>query len=110
MIIQKITLILLFSAALNLSLQASLPQSSQELITQTGSYLNEQTVFLLPFREKELNNASQLVYSHQALSITLNTQWTPLTKNQIIFDMIFRSGKQVHKEFPILQFIKNLRI
>lgn len=108
-ILQKITLIVLFAAALNLSFHVAMPQNFEE-IHESDSFLNAQIFQFLPFGEKETNQTSQNVISVQSLPFSFSNQWSPLQLQKYTIELFNRKGVQVFKEYPFIVLMKNLRI
>lgn len=108
-ILQKVLLTVLFTSALNLSLQLVTPVR-YDYITQSGSTLNEQTFLLVPFREKETTQNLEVLTSLQSLPFTFISQWSPLYKNKITLELFYKAGFCHFKEYPFIVLVRNLRI
>lgn len=108
-ILQKLVLLVLFAAALNLSCHVAMPQQFQGT-DHSGSILDEQSIQLLPFGEKEANQTSHTVVSVQTLPFSFVSQWSPLHLQKITLELFNRRGIQVFKEYPFIVLVKNLRI
>jgi len=108
-ILQKITLVVLFAAALNLSFHVSMPEDYEHSY-DTGSVLSEQVFLIIPFSEKENNQALQQVFSLSSPLFSFNSQWTSLQKTKLTLELLFRQGRQLYREYPFVVSVRNLRI
>jgi hypothetical protein len=108
-ILQKLLLIVLFAAALNLSCHVAMPQQFVES-DQSGSIIDEQSYQLLPFGEKEANQTSHTVVSVQTLPFSFNSQWSPLQIQKATLELFSYRNTQVFKEYPFVVLVRNLRI
>lgn len=107
--IQKLMLMALFAAALNLSLQVTFPDQDSDYIS-SGSYIDEKAMIVLPFGEREVNQTAQILISLQSLPFSFITKWAPLKLNKITLELFYRSGNPSFKEYPFNVLVRNLRI
>jgi len=109
-ILQKLSLILLFAATLNLSLQVSLPTHAYTHMSTESSF-DQQEICLLPFREKESAPTTQSLCNLQTIVFTaLLNPWLPLTKPLIRQELFFKQNIHSFKEFPFIVLVHKLRI
>jgi len=109
-LIHKSLLAILFAAALNLSFHVSLPEPYIGTL-RSGTEIQEQSYFFIPFGEKEASQPTQPICKVQTLSFTsFTTQWTPLQKSRVTLELFYRLGLNVFKEYPFIVLVRTLRI
>ena len=109
-IIQRIILLTLFAAALNLSFHANVPTKIQEILS-SHAYIDEQEFIFIPFGEKETTNTSQPVSLIQTLSFpSFNNHLNLLQKSKFTMELFYRLNLNAFKEYPFIVFVRKLRI
>jgi hypothetical protein len=104
----KIILVIVFAAALNLSFHASLPDKQEENFTSEYAF-NEHSFVFLPFRQSEFSQTVQGSFTVQTLPyIAFNDSWKSLSHERVLPD--FSPYRQGYKEHPFIIVVRNLRI
>ncbi len=108
--IYKIFLMVLFSAALNLSLHAVEP-TIPEYEQLTSTVLSEQTVQFIPFNTRESVSPPQYVYSFPVINLTpCDNTWAPYNSHKKSMELFYRFNLAFDQEYPFIVLIRKLRI
>lgn len=107
---KSLILLVLFTASLNLSVQAAMPDIKQGVL-ESQSSLSELDFFLLPFGERESSHSIQPSVNIQTFqfSSALNTI-ALLNQCQTEIELFYRQNSTTYRDHPFILVVRKLRI
>ncbi|HLN53273.1 MAG TPA: hypothetical protein VK212_06150 [Lentimicrobium sp.] len=103
-------LLILFTASLNLSVQAAMPDIKTG-IADNQSTLNELDFFLLPFKENESSQSFQPSVNLQVIQFSSAPNSIVLMNHyKIEMELFYRQFSSIFKEHPFIIIVRKLRI